>query len=576
LTLRLTCISLESRLKVSTQSSIDSCVHPSESLRLSKKIDRAPGTCQWFLRNDKFVKWRDTMDTPLLWISGSSGAGKSTICSAIVDSLEADRRVGETMAYYFIDRRVKICNPTFGILRTILTKKLSSNASGESRGHLKTLLDDLDAAGEQLSAPQIGDFLLRIMHNISSEETLYLVLDGLDDAEESHSITDPLREIMHMVDRGHGPSHSMKFLISSSLDFFHWKDLQGALHLDIDREISVHNDVAIYFEDNIRDLQLSNPSMEGNIAMTVKEDPWKVQEVVPTRSTTRSLFRGDSAGHQLSPSLTTACDWYCSYLSHMSRKYETLHKVTGTFLWARLLVEVLSTPNQSLNTTHELLEKFITGGCCSIYQYMICRISEKDRPAALQMLRWVVYAARPLKLWELLDAVGSQLNTQFYETDIQRICQGLLRTSDDSTVSLVHSSLWDYLQSQNYKDDILGWGSVSKSSNEMMAHICLQTLNPGLLLESLALSMPRSLPRDLANETSQKLQSYAFRYWKFHYKLAERQSIYLTGLLHGLLRKSFEHRDVHTTPQDQDDKRNLEEHLISDEDESMKDEATTS
>ena len=196
---------------------------------------------------------------------------------------------------------------------------------------------------------------------------------------------------------------------------------------------------------------------------------------------------------------------------------------------------------------------------------MISRISEKNRYLALQMFRWVIYAARPLVSLELLDAIYIQTSVQLVETDIPKICQGLLRVNEAGMVSLVHLSFRDHIQSQTREDDILGWGSSSSSSDEMIAHTCLQTLSPKLLLESFSHTIARSSPTD-----AQNLQSYAFDFWKLHYTFAEPRSIYLAGMLHERLKWGWDHPNIHLELQDRGDGPNSKESPSAEEDEIMK------
>lgn len=253
----------------------------SEIFRLLRKKDRAAGTCEWILKNEKFIQWWRAKDRPLLWISGSPGAGKSTLCSAIVESLESNRHAGEIIAYHFIDGRFKNSKPAFEVLGTIVIKMLSQGISGKLRDQLTILLNDLDAAGEQLSSSYIREFLIRIRHSLRAEETLYLILDGLDDVEESQSAIDLIREILcQEICCNRNGSQLIKILVSSRSNCFSSKDLRGILHVDIDKETSVRNDVARYVRQSIREARLSMVSLEGSPAEELSGGAWKRWEAL--------------------------------------------------------------------------------------------------------------------------------------------------------------------------------------------------------------------------------------------------------------------------------------------------------
>lgn len=46
---------------------------------------RVEGTCEWFLTDDRFRKWRNSNTSSILWISAGPGCGKSVLSRALVD-----------------------------------------------------------------------------------------------------------------------------------------------------------------------------------------------------------------------------------------------------------------------------------------------------------------------------------------------------------------------------------------------------------------------------------------------------------------------------------------------------------
>ncbi|KAK1764670.1 hypothetical protein QBC33DRAFT_546789 [Phialemonium atrogriseum] len=47
--------------------------------------ERVPGTCEWFLTDEKFCKWRDSESPSLLWVSAGPGRGKSVLSKSLID-----------------------------------------------------------------------------------------------------------------------------------------------------------------------------------------------------------------------------------------------------------------------------------------------------------------------------------------------------------------------------------------------------------------------------------------------------------------------------------------------------------
>ncbi|KAJ2921744.1 hypothetical protein H1R20_g15356, partial [Candolleomyces eurysporus] len=87
--------------------------------RLSQNFDNEPyfsirheinlrnateGTCGWLFEHQFFTQWRDDPATkqPVLWVHGSPGSGKSTLCSQAIRTL-ADSPKKPKVAYHFCD-----------------------------------------------------------------------------------------------------------------------------------------------------------------------------------------------------------------------------------------------------------------------------------------------------------------------------------------------------------------------------------------------------------------------------------------------------------------------------------------
>ena len=45
---------------------------------------RVIGTCEWFFKDDRFRKWRDSNTSSLLWVSAGPGCGKSVLSRALI------------------------------------------------------------------------------------------------------------------------------------------------------------------------------------------------------------------------------------------------------------------------------------------------------------------------------------------------------------------------------------------------------------------------------------------------------------------------------------------------------------
>ncbi|KAI0290960.1 hypothetical protein BC826DRAFT_512407 [Russula brevipes] len=59
-------------------------------------------TSKWFIEGSVFQEWK--RDGSLLWISGKPGAGKTILCSAVIESIKSTQEGKPVLAYYYFDK----------------------------------------------------------------------------------------------------------------------------------------------------------------------------------------------------------------------------------------------------------------------------------------------------------------------------------------------------------------------------------------------------------------------------------------------------------------------------------------
>ncbi|KAJ5055830.1 hypothetical protein J3E72DRAFT_203080, partial [Bipolaris maydis] len=67
--------------------------------RHSKK--RLPGTTQWLTSDSRYVDWRSSVSSSLLWLRGILGSGKSSLVSAVIDDLLQVSNAQTPVLYYY-------------------------------------------------------------------------------------------------------------------------------------------------------------------------------------------------------------------------------------------------------------------------------------------------------------------------------------------------------------------------------------------------------------------------------------------------------------------------------------------
>jgi hypothetical protein len=442
------------------------------------------------------------------------------LTSAVINTLKSSTDgLGRIVAFFCYDGRFKCSNIALEILWSMLQELLNTrNADHESLDFLQTLSAALQSTGDNLSMSQMKYFFSAMRHNLKSHETLFLVLDGLDDIETFQSGADDLLpELLSMATR-QDPGHRIKCFISSRPDYSRRVGLPGS-RVDIDREPSAQNDLAAYVRQEVSRLWLPN-------------------------------------NHHDIQALTE----------------KLISKSKGIFLWVSLVVRALSTETSSAGSAINLLETSIKPDPCGIYDYLLDCLPPQDRTALIPMLELVSHAARPFSLKELnwichvirripkqsvchfesesTDSSVSQVNpdtknsssyymaTQLSEKDISRASGGLLTLGSGQTVSLVHLSARAHFRSM--PQSILNWAPYTQDSNEVIAQACLKAMPAETLLQSLNLPTPDHMETKASKVHFPIIVPYAIRYWKFHYGLAEPRSRTLPGSLHAAVRAAFQ------------------------------------
>lgn len=157
---------------------------------------RLEGTGGWFLQQLEFQQWIDeyspkqnSTDTgSILTCSGIPGAGKSVICSLVIDDLitrfppEGDVCV----AYLYCDYRDQLDQTPVNMIGALLKQAIST--LNESYSLPEELVEALrkrqkKRGGEQLNLKESHDFLVKAVKQF---EKFYICLDALDECNTKH------------------------------------------------------------------------------------------------------------------------------------------------------------------------------------------------------------------------------------------------------------------------------------------------------------------------------------------------------------------------------------------------------
>ncbi|KAB5572192.1 ankyrin repeat-containing domain protein [Coniochaeta sp. 2T2.1] len=177
---------------------------------------KVEGTCEWFLNDDRFRKWRDSNTSSLLWVSAGPGCGKSVLSRALIDEHRLSTKVTtSTVCHFFFkdgdDRRMYSTNALCAILHQLFAQDPTGSLIGGALPSHKNY-------GEKLTQnfSELWRILLECVRSSDTGEVV-CILDALDECDRN-SREELINKLKDFYCQPHHLSHSsskLKFLITS-------------------------------------------------------------------------------------------------------------------------------------------------------------------------------------------------------------------------------------------------------------------------------------------------------------------------------------------------------------------------
>lgn len=222
--------------------------------RISDK--RQPETCSWVLGDVQMRPWiEDDSGDAVLWMTGIPGAGKSFLCSLLVQYLQTQQRL--STLYYFCGHQSSNGDTCAIILRTLAIQLLQQNLDMASLVHQAYL-----QKGSNRSAPAMKKLLIQLL---PTSKIARIVIDGIDEGLHAtqQDILKSLIEIQKSAD------HYCKLLVSSRKEPQIQKSLAAKIHLKLGEQTI--QDLSLYIKDRIKGLQASFPEIDSALVALVEQ-----------------------------------------------------------------------------------------------------------------------------------------------------------------------------------------------------------------------------------------------------------------------------------------------------------------
>lgn len=346
------------------------------------------GTCNWLLDDKDYLEWlRPSVLKPaLFWLSGGAATGKSVLSSFVINDI-TDK--GLCCQYFFIrfgDRRKRSLSL---LLRSIIFQVAMSKPSlVEQVLRLKDQGIDFETATPRNIWERI--FKAFLFKPAEEEEPNYLVIDGLDEADDPGAMIRMFSEVS-------GSSMPIRILF-------------------VGRETP---ETAASFRKIPSDLEFKQMSIEGQ-----EED----------------------LTHYVRHELTLPGD-------HNFRENilgTVVRESRNNFLWVRLAVETLNLCHSREDIENALEQLPI--GMQAFYDRMAMSVAQKTDSAqkalATAVLQSVVTTSRVLSIIELSQALNQEtFGILDFQRSIVEVCSGFIVVDRDGYVAVVHHTAREYLLS---------------------------------------------------------------------------------------------------------------------------------
>ncbi|OBT59061.1 hypothetical protein VE04_00973 [Pseudogymnoascus sp. 24MN13] len=322
---------------------------PGDELMAVESV-RMPGSCEWILRKDVFLEWRNSMNPWIYWVSANPATGKSILCGFVIKHLkDADLNC----CYYFFSHgdkdksRITLCLLSLAwqmavaqrdIMETVIEICSKDGSIGKSTDH-RTVWRKLFVEG-----------ILRL-----KIQRVYWVLDALDECKENTELVAYLLKLTDICDVRVFITHRRRFEAPKNLSA-----LKAKVYAETIGSDETKSDIALYLQDNIHNLPQSTDEERKVMVDTI------------------------------------------------------LEKSAGCFLWVNLVLQQLSNVQTVSDTQRILEETPGDMDDLYTRILMSMSDEPQGNDIAKAILHWVVCSARPMTIEELHNALELDLDDSIH------------------------------------------------------------------------------------------------------------------------------------------------------------------
>lgn len=434
-------------------------------------VCRDSGT--WLANETGFAAWLQATTSPadprFYWLFGLPGSGKTVLSTMVIDKL---REHNQIVQYHFFSEAHRAKRAAAYGLRSIATQLALS--SGLFRQALLSLHQEtgVSFSNQNQSFHSIWEKVFeRIVFQLHFPQPLVWVLDGVDESDAPDTLLARLPQI-----RSRTP---VKIFFSS-------RPLKAISRFD-------STQIRSYFlrdDDTAEDIRRYATNV---LRRVLPDDADLLNDVVS----------------------------------------QTMKHASGTFLWVKLVLDVLEENRHTQDDIRAALTEF-PNGMIPMYQRMLSKIEDRavrSRDMARRILTWATCGWRPLRLDELQVALEPEFSNFInLEDTVTQICGHFIKVTpvnSSKQVSLIHQTARDFLSKGDPSSGIKPFIDPPEA-HQHLAMVCLRYLSSKHWrrhFNSIHVATrfqaqpgpPNCTPnRLLVAEDGHPLLGYAACYWAYH------------------------------------------------------------
>lgn len=459
---------------------------------------KAPGTCEWFIKDEQFLEWRYSSSSTVLWVSAGPGCGKSVLARSLIDvdlstnttsftlteGNITEENVQTTVCYFFFKDGAEGRTTASNALSAILHQLFASQAQAEL---IKYAMQAHRNFGDSLTTnfPELWNILFACAASKQSGN-IVCVLDALDECN-GKSRRDLITKLQELYLSNSCPK--LKFLITSRP----YDDIKLSLQPSIEAARYVHFDA---------DDKTDAISEDINLVIDMKVDHF--------------------ARH---------------FSSNDKRRISTRLKSMGTrtYLWLHLTFEIMeeSPSEYSRQADIEDLLADIPLVLSDAYEKILSRVKN---PARTKTFFEILLAARePLRTAQANEALSLALakqNLQSYaelkermwrdedfETIVKNLC-GLFVNVYEGKIFFIHLTAKEFLTGK--LSSTTQWRGILHNEQLLHSHMARYCIRYLLFPDIPTIDR---LSYNLGNYPGKySFLAYAGNFWDLHYECQDMQS----------------------------------------------------